>query len=147
MAERVVHGCASCIHFHTEGPIVSGEMLIYRCSKSHSGRVPGWCPVGTLPKNMGCSYYNKLHPGDKIAMKSYFSNNMAKYMYCGKVGNKYLLYRPGNRGLIEVEKDYFRGQTGRIISRVIGIIQNDEQLEASRRFAKKKKQRWLEEYG
>lgn len=149
MAERVVRGCASCIHFHTEDPIVSGEMLVYRCSKSHSGRVPGWCPVGTLPKNMGCSCYNKLHPGDVIRCESMFDKSKYRvYLYCGAVeGNQKLLYDRKNKTYKAVSKGWLRTQTG-IVRKGASIILHDEsRKEWCRKQAKRYKEEWLKEHG
>lgn len=149
MAERVrKYCCYSCIHLQRENPIVSGEMALYRCtSQKGDGRVVGWCPVGKLPKNMGGSCCNRLYPGDQIEIRSYFNDNKTKYLYCGKVGNKYLLYRINNRGYIEADRDYLKGQTGYISKRIKIVQQDKTQLEASKRMAKKRKARWLEEHG
>lgn len=153
MAERVRKCCCySCIHLQRENPIVSGEMALYRCtSQKRNGRCVGWVQkdkpdVGL--RAMGGSCCNKIYPGDKIEQKSFYGNNFIRYLYCGKFGeNKYLLYRAGNNGYADVGKTFFRGQTGHISSRIRIVQQNPEQLEASKRIAKKRKARWSERNG
>ena len=146
MAERVRSiFCSVCIHLQKEDPIISGQMALYRCtSQKRGGRVVGWCPVGKFPKNMGCSCCNRLYPGDQIEIKSYFNDSGTRYLYCGKVGDKYLLYRINNRGCIEVDRDYLRGQTGNISNRIRIVMQDKTQLEASKRMVRKRKARWME---
>lgn len=150
MAERIKGCfCIDCIHLQRDDPYISGQMVLYKCScQGRDGKVVGWVqkdnPERGL-KQMGCLECNTLHIGDKVCLKSNFSDNKQKYLYCGKLNNrgKYLLYT-SEGGMIEVGKGFFRGQTGKISRRVCGIIQNGPQLQASIRVAKKRKARWLE---
>lgn len=150
MAERVKElFCIDCIHLQRNDPYISGQMALYRCScQGGDGKVVGWVqkdnPESGL-KKMGCFGCNKLCVGDKVCVNSYFSDSKQKYLYCGssnRIG-KYLLHT-SEGGMIEVDKSFFRGQTGKISRRVCGIIQNGPQLQASIRVAKKRKARWLE---
>lgn len=149
MAERVRNlFCSDCIHLQKEYPIVSGQMVLYRCtSQKRAGSVVGWCPIGKIPERMGGSCCNKLYPGDQIEIRSRFNDNRVRYLYCGKVRDKYLLYRINNGGYIEADRDCLRGQTGYISKRIKIVMQGKTQLEASKRMAKKRKARWLEEHG
>lgn len=150
MVERVApYSCSSCIHLQKEDPIISGEMALYRCtSQKRNGRCVGWVEVKRPDKGMrvqGGSCCNRLYPGDKLEIKSHFSDSRLRYLYCGKVGNKYLLHRTSTGGYMEVDKGYLRGQTGNISNRIKCVEQNPAQLEASKRMAKKRKAKWLKE--
>lgn len=143
--------CIDCIHLQRNDPYISGQMALYKCScHGRDGKVVGWVQKDK-PKNglkkMGCSGCNKLYPGDKVCANSYFSDSKQKYLYCGSSNRrgKYLLYI-SEGGMIEVDKGFFRGQTGKISRQVCGIIQNGPQLQASKRVAKKRKVKWLKEH-
>lgn len=156
MAERVkTRMCANCVHFQKENPIVSGSMVLYRCSsQKRGGRCIGWCPEHILPKHMGCSCYNKLYPGDRINLETVLGTK-CQYLYLGIVGkhfkkglfylNKYLTEPKGQR---REGADKYRvmekGDFDRYFKNVHCVLQNEAQLEASRRVAKKRKARWLE---
>ena len=158
MAERVkTRMCADCVHFQKENPIVSGSMVLYRCSsQKRDTKCVGWCVSGAEPRRMGGNCYNKLYPGDKINLETVLGTK-CQYLYLGTVGkhfkkglfylNKYLTEPKGQR---REGADKYRimgkGDFDRYFRNVHCIVQNEAQLEESRRVAKKRKQRWCEEH-
>lgn len=138
MAERVkTRMCANCVHFQKENPIVSGSMVLYRCSsQKRGGRCVGWCPEHTLPKYMGCSCYNRLYLGDMFDVRSRFSDKYKRYMYCGKEGKVRILLSIPDRVYTPVQNDYFRTQFGELRSDIKIVMQTKEQKSFHRELAK-----------
>lgn len=149
MAERIKECfCIDCIHLQKENPHISGEMALYECSaQGRCGKSVGWVQKENPKKGLkwqGCSDCNTLYPGDVILCHARFKEVTAKWMYCGTVKNRKLMYNKNKMEYKVVPKDWFRAQSG-IIRRGISVMkQNEAQLEASKRMAKKRKARWLE---
>ena len=141
--------CSECIHLRMENPVICGQMVMYACtSQKRDGKVIGWCPAGKKPVYMGGSCCNIVHIGDIIVRKSYFNKGQEqRYLYCGKVSKgKRLLYCKSTHEYHVVSDMWFRGQTGRLITQLSILKQNEVQQEVSIRIAKKRKQRWCEEH-
>lgn len=151
MAERIVSSrCYGCVHLQKENPLISGDMAMYQCtSQERNGRCVGWVqkdkPESGL-KNMGGSCCNKLYPGDVVLCHARFKDVTARWMYCGIVENGKLMYNKNKMEYKVVPKDWFRAPGGRIKTGISVLKQNEAQLEASRRVAKKRKQRWCKEH-
>lgn len=153
MAQRINHkSCLGCIHLQKENPIISGDMALYQCtSQKRNGRCVGWVPKDRPDSGLnqqGGSCCNVLCPGDVVRIKSYFSDKQEIYLYCGKVQNRHLLYQINNdRRHKVVDKGFFRGQTGFISNKISVMMQSVAVLQANKRRAKKRKEKWLKEHG
>lgn len=159
MAERIkTPMCVNCIHWQKENPIVSGSMVLYRCSsQKRDTKCVGWCMSGAEPRHMGGYCYNKLYPGDKINIETVLGTK-CQYLFLGTIGkrfekkgifylNKYLTEpKGGRREGADKYRVMEKGDFERYFKNVHCIIQSEAQLEASKRMAKKRKQRWCEEH-
>ena len=152
MVKRVEQPCClNCIHLQREDPIISGQMALYRCTsqKSYRNRVVGWVqkdkPQSGL-RNQGGSCCNKLYPGDVILCHSRFGEVTAKWLYCGTVKDSRmkLMYNKNKMEYKVVSSDWLRNSFGKIRICINVMKQNDAQLEASKRMAKKRKAKWEE---
>lgn len=149
MAERIKsYRCIDCIHLQKETPHISGEMAMYECSAQRNhGKVVGWVQKENPKRGLrwqGCSEYNTLYPGDVILCHSRFKEVTAKWMYCGTVKNGKLMYNKNKMEYKVVPTDWFRAQFGVIRAGISVMKQNEAQLEASKRMAKKRKAKWIE---
>lgn len=149
MVERVRSwDCASCIHLQKQEYTQSGntDAKLYGCSsQQRNGNVVGWCSKESELKYQSGSCCNILRVGDKIRKKSRFNEQSITYLYCGRIGTKYLLYS-GKFNTKLVERDYFRTQMGALDNTLSVVKQNQVQLEASRSMAKKRRKMFIEKY-
>lgn len=68
------------------------------------------------------------------------------WLYCGAVKGGKLMYNKNKMEYKVVSIDWFRAPGGRIKTGISVLKQNEAQLEASRRVAKKRKRRWCEKH-
>lgn len=145
-------GCANCVFLDKEQKQTHGELYIYGCERN--GRCVGWARKDTELKTMGCSDRNKLKPGDVFIVETVLWAKVT-LLYCGKVVHNgkpgYLCYMKHttspngpDRPCYYVYGAYDLCDTFRTIQIV---HQNEAQHEASRRIAKKRKQKWRETHG
>lgn len=141
--------CADCCYLDKTEKVQTGVMYKYGCRSNlaYRGHIVGWLSSDNGLKQMGCSDWCKLPVGTKFRIKSRFDDTKKQsWLYCGKVNGRYLIYRIDTKLFVYqlVSKDFFRGQTGKLISTFEIIEQNETQFEASKRVAKKRKERYIE---
>lgn len=81
--------------------------------------------------------------GGIIQIKDKFNANV-KWLYCGKVNNKRLLYCVKTKEYRVVDNDFVREQIGKLKSGVMVVKQTREQVEFHKNVAKRMKRRWIE---
>lgn len=109
-------------------------------SQERRGRCIGWVQKDkpyTGLRNQGGSCCNKLYPGDVFDVISRFSNKCKRYLYCGRKGNARILITLPDYTYTPVPNDFLRGATGKIRKDVEILLQTNEQLEESKKLARK----------
>lgn len=140
--------CKDCIFLDkTKREESNSGCYRYGCKSNTDSFIIGWIRNDRELKYMGCSYGRKiiLKPGDRFFVKSRTVNVVEPYLYCGKIGNNYLIIKTKTKPYVFslVNKNYLRGQTGMIDSTFELIKQTKEQMEESKKLAKELKERAL----
>lgn len=140
--------CGDCIHLDKTRKRNGNNNVgcfQYGCNSSlNDAYICGWIREDKELKTMGCSWCNKLKVGTKFVVNSRFSDKSKKFLYCGKVHGKPLLYCYEEQKYRIAPRDYLRTQTGKIKTNVSIVRQSEEQFEASRRIATKRRKRYIE---
>lgn len=145
MDKRLKYCCASCVFLDKENKIDEEFCYSYGCLRTPRKRIVGWMHSDSELKTMGCSDWCKLPVGAKFIIKSLFTDKQETYLYCGMVDGKPLLYGKIERKYRIVSKDCLRAQTGALKTNVKIVQQNETQFEASKRVAKKRRKRYIEQ--
>lgn len=139
--------CAECIFLNKQNKIDGGNCYSYGCLKVPRTQIVGWMHSDNELKTMGCSDCNKITPGDIFVIKSRFDDTEREtWLYCGKINNKYLIKKLKTKLYVYqiVEREHFRGQTGKLVSTFEIIEQTEQQKEFHKRLAKNVKRRYME---
>lgn len=146
--------CADCIFLNKEEKRVSGDQYFYGCDRRVGRFCVGWVRKDSELRTQGCSDCNKLKPGDVFIAETVLKTKVTM-LYCGKVtwngADAYLCYVKHTTKSNPLTEERYRtyGQfTLRDLYRSIQFVpQNEAQREASKRLAKKRKQKWRETHG
>lgn len=120
----------------------------YRCMFSRRDYIVGSIQKDSELKTMGCSDCNRIEIGTLFKLKS--ETNTYTILYCGKVGNKYLLYNLKFKTFKLVKSTWISEH----IKRIQFCECNDtkmntkkDKIEFRKKLAKAKKERYIREYG
>ena len=149
MAKGVKMWCAECIFLDKARKKESENgtsCFRYGCNaRMKDGYICGWIREDKELKTMGCSFCNRLKVGTKFVVNSRFSNKSKRFLYCGKIQGRPLLYCYEEQKCRTVAKDYLRAQTEKIKTNISIVKQNEIQFESSRRKAKQRRRRYIED--
>lgn len=145
--------CANCIYLD-KGRMELSDLQNYRygcnCNEFRDGWICFWCMRENGEKELrtgGCSNYNRIYIGTKFVL--YSEEHEHKVLYCGKVGNKRLLYNLKLKTKKLVDNDWFLNRRDRI--KIIYFKDNkfntrEEKVKFNKKLAKSIKKRWLKEH-
>lgn len=143
--------CAECCYLNKNKKEQTKEQKFYRygCSNNLlSGYIIGWISKDSELKTMGCSDCNRIEIGTLFKLKS--ETNTYTILYCGKVGNKYLLYNLKFKTFKLVKSTWISEH----IKRIQFCECNDtkmntkkDKIEFRKKLAKAKNERYIREYG
>lgn len=145
MDKKLKYCCVSCVFLNKENKIEEPNCYTYECLRTPRQHVVGWMHSDSELKTMGCSDWCSLPVGTKFIIKSRFTDKQETYLYCGMVSGKSLLYGKTERKYRIVSKDCLRASTGVLKTNVKIVPQNEIQFEASKRIAKKRRRRYIEQ--
>lgn len=142
--------CAECCYLNKNKKEQTKEQKFYRygCSNNLSGYIIGWISKDSELKTMGCSDCNRIEIGTLFKLKS--EEHTYTILYCGKVGNEYLLYNQNLKTFKLVKSTWISEH----IKRIQFCECNDtkyntrkDKIEFRKKIAKAKKERYIREHG
>lgn len=150
--------CANCIFLNKSKVEKCKETNFYRygCNNNISEYIIGYIQKDSQLKTMGCSDCNKIQAGQLFR---FFTKSGNKYVcqYCGRIGDKYLIWNQTLQNFKTVQKDWLRKHKENIQLKVLkenyleGRTEPINTLEEKERFqrglAKRRKERFLREHG
>lgn len=108
----------------------------------------GWIRTDNELKTMGCSDCNRIKVGTMFKLKS--EEHVYTILYCGKVGNEYLLYNQNLKTFKLVKRTWFSEH----IKRIQFCECNDTKMNTKadkirfrKKLAKARKERYIREHG
>lgn len=108
----------------------------------------GWIRTDNELKTMGCSNCNRIKVGTMFKLKS--EEHVYTILYCGKVGNEYLLYNQNLKTFKLVKRTWFSEH----IKRIQFCECNDTKMNTKadkirfrKKLAKARKERYMREHG
>lgn len=120
----------------------------YRCMFSRRDYIVGCIQKDSELKTMGCSDCNRIEIGTLFKLKS--EEHTYTILYCGKVGNEYLLYNQNLKTFKLVKSAWVSEH----IKRIQFCECNDtkyntrtDKIEFRKKIAKAKKERYIREHG
>ncbi len=120
----------------------------YRCMFSRRDYIVGSIRKDSELKTMGCSDCNRIEIGTLFKLKS--EEHTYTILYCGKVGNEYLLYNQNLKTFKLVKSAWVSEH----IKRIQFCECNDtkyntrkDKIEFRKKIAKAKKERYIREHG
>lgn len=120
----------------------------YRCMFSRRDYIVGSIQKDSELKTMGCSDCNRIEAGTLFKLKS--ETSTYTILYCGKVGNKYLLYNQNFKTFKLVKSTWISEHIKRIqFCECNDTKMNTKQdkIEFRKKLAKAKKERYIREHG
>lgn len=143
-------GCAECCYLNKNKKDQTKGQKFYRygCSNNLSGYIIGWISKDSELKTMGCSDCNRIEIGTLFKLKS--KEHVYTILYCGKVGNEYLLYNQNLKTFKLVKSTWISEH----IKRIQFCECNDtkmntmeDKIRFRKKTAKAKKERYIREHG
>ena len=146
--------CADCIFLNKEHKWQFGRHYIYGCDRRDGRRCVGWVRKDSELRTQGCSDCNTLKSGDVFIAETVLKTKVTM-LYCGKItwngADAYLCYvkhsTKSNPPVKERYRTYGRFALRDLYRSIQFVPQNEAQHEASKRLAKKRKQKWRETHG
>lgn len=141
--------CAECCYLNKnkkeEGIL---NRYRYRCMFSRRDYIVGSIQKDSELKTMGCSDCNRIEIGTLFKLKS--ETNTYTVLYCGRVGNKYLLYNQNLKTFKLVKSTWVSEHIKRIQFCECNDTKyntREDKIEFRKKIAKAKKERYTREHG
>jgi hypothetical protein len=141
--------CAECCYLNK---VEKEENILnryrYRCMFSRRDYIVGSIQKDSELKIMGCSDCNRIEIGTLFKLKS--ETNTYTILYCGKVGNKYLLYNQNLKTFRLVKSTWLSEHIKRIQfceCNDTKMNTREDRIEFRKKIAKAKKERYIREHG
>lgn len=120
----------------------------YRCMFSRRDYIVGSIQKDSELKTMGCSDCNRVEIGTLFKLKS--EEHVYTILYCGKVGNEYLLYNQNLKTFKLVKGTWLSEHIKRI--QFCGcndtkMVTKENKIRFRKKLAKNKKERYIREHG
>lgn len=143
-------GCAECCYLNKNKKEQTKGQKFYRygCSNNLSGYIIGWISKDSELKTVGCSDCNRIEAGTLFKLKS--EEHVYTILYCGKVGNEYLLYNQNLKTFKLVKRTWFSEHIKRIQfceCNDTKMNTKEDKIEFRKNLAKAKKERYIREHG
>ena len=120
----------------------------YRCMFSRRDYIVGSIQKDSELKTMGCSDCNRIETGTLFKLKS--EEHTYTILYCGKVGNEYLLYNQNLKTFKLVKSTWISEHIKRIQFCECNDTKyntREDKIEFRKKIAKAKKERYIREHG
>lgn len=120
----------------------------YRCMFSRRDYIVGSIQKGSELKIMGCSDCNRIEVGTLFKLKS--EEHVYTILYCGKVGNEYLLYNQNLKTFKFVKSTWISEHIKRIQfceCNDTKMVTKEDKIRFRKKLAKAKKERYIREHG
>jgi hypothetical protein len=120
----------------------------YRCMFSRRDYIVGSIQKDSELKTMGCSDCNRIEIGTLFKLKS--EEHVYTILYCGKVGNEYLLYNQNLKTFKLVKSTWISEHIKRIQFCECNDTKmniREDKIEFRKKLAKAKKERYIREHG
>ena len=120
----------------------------YRCMFSRRDYIVGSIQKDSELKTMGCSDCNRIEAGTLFKLKS--EEHVYTILYCGKVGNEYLLYNQNFKTFKLVKRTWFSEYIKRIQfceCNDTKMVAKEDKIRFRKKLAKAKKERYIREHG
>jgi hypothetical protein len=120
----------------------------YRCMFSRRDYIVGSIQKDSELKTMGCSDCNRIEIGTLFKLKS--EEHVYTILYCGKVGNEYLLYNQNLKTFKLVKSTWISEHIKRIQFCECNDTKmniREDKIEFRKKLAKAKKERYIMEHG
>lgn len=120
----------------------------YRCMFSRRDYIVGSIQKDSELKTMGCSDCNRIEAGTLFKLKS--EEHVYTILYCGKVGNEYLLYNQNLKTFKLVKRTWFSEHIKRIQfceCNDTKMVAKEDKIRFRKKLAKAKKERYIREHG
>ena len=120
----------------------------YRCMFSRRDYIVGSIKKDSELKTMGCSDCNRIEAGTLFKLKS--EEHVYTILYCGKVGNEYLLYNQNLKTFKLVKSTWISEHIKRIQfceCNDTKMNTREDKIEFRKKLAKAKKERYIREHG
>ncbi len=120
----------------------------YRCMFSRRDYIVGSIRKDSELKTMGCSDCNRIEAGTLFKLKS--EEHTYTILYCGKVGNEYLLYNQNLKTFKLVKSTWISEHIKRIQfceCNDTKMNTREDKIEFRKKIAKAKKERYIREHG
>jgi hypothetical protein len=118
----------------------------YRCMFSRRDYIVGSIQKDSELKTMGCSDCNRIEAGTLFKLKS--EEHVYTILYCGKVGNGYLLYNQNLKTFKLVKNTWISEHIKRIQfceCNDTKMVTKEDKIEFRKKLAKDKKERYIRE--
>lgn len=118
----------------------------YRCMFSRGDYIVGSIKNDSELKTMGCSDCNRIEAGTLFKLKS--EEHVYTILYCGKVGNEYLLYNQNLKTFKLVKRTWFSEHIKRIQfceCNDTKMVAKEDKIRFRKKLAKAKKERYIRE--
>lgn len=119
----------------------------YRCMFSRRDYIVGSIRKDSELKTMGCSDCNRIEVGTLFKLKS--EEHTYTILYCGKVGNEYLLYNQNLKTFKLVKSTWISEHIKRIQfceCNDTKMSTREDKIEFRKKIAKAKKERYIHEH-
>lgn len=141
--------CAECCYLNKaekEENILN--LYRYRCMFSRRDYIVGSIKKDSELKTMGCSDCNRIEAGTLFKLKS--ETSTYTILYCGKVGNEYLLYNQNLKTFKLVKSTWISEHIKRIQfceCNDTKMNTKEDKIRFRKKLAKAKKERYIREHG
>ena len=151
---RVVKGmrkisCAECCYLNKDEKIqIIPNRYRYKCMFSRREYIVGCIRKDSELKTMGCSDCNRIEIGTLFKLKS--EEHVYTILYCGKVGNEYLLYNQNLKTFKLVKSTWISEHIKRIQfceCNDTKMNTKEDKIRFRKKLAKVKKERYMREHG
>lgn len=118
----------------------------YRCMFSRRDYIIGSIKKDSELKTVGCSDCNRIEAGTLFKLKS--EEHVYTILYCGKVGNEYLLYNQNLKTFKLAKRTWFSEHIKRIQfceCNDTKMTTKEDKIEFRKKLAKAKKERYIRE--